>query len=227
MDEHRAIVRRACLAALAVSAALLLGAVLMLIRRHGSDADWTVLGRVVGHRGALLVDASRVVTQAGVLWVLVLVAAAAALPIWRAVGLRAACVPMVALLVASLAAQVLKAWFGRVRPPLALREVTTSGWAFPSGHATNAAALFVSVSLVMVATLARSRRQRVVLIVAGSLAVLLVGSSRLVLGVHWPSDVLAGWALGTAVASAVTFVGLHPLRSAVPVPSSESRTPTD
>ena len=67
---------------------------------------------------------------------------------------------------------------------------------FPSGHATGSAAAY----LTMGALLARFQRQRRLKIYLMSVAVLLtlmIGVSRLYLGVHWPTDVLAGWTLGS------------------------------
>jgi membrane-associated phospholipid phosphatase len=79
--------------------------------------------------------------------------------------------------------------------------------AFPSGHATDAAAFCLAAALTLANTIARQRTTQALLVVAGVLLAGVVGISRLVLGVHWLSDVVAGWALGSAIAVAVT-VGL-------------------
>jgi undecaprenyl-diphosphatase len=65
--------------------------------------------------------------------------------------------------------------------------------AFPSGHSANAMAVWLAVAL-----LAAPERLRVPAVAAALAVALLVGLSRLVLGVHWPSDVAGGWALGAA-----------------------------
>jgi membrane-associated phospholipid phosphatase len=79
----------------------------------------------------------------------------------------------------------LKALVGRARPDAAGRLVEVSSASFPSSHSAGA-------MLTVVAILAVLRPPRAVTIVTLSWP-LLVGLSRLVLGVHWPSDVLAGW----------------------------------
>lgn len=89
----------------------------------------------------------------------------------------------------------LKAVFGRERPLDAVVEAT--GWSFPSGHAFGAMVFYgLLVALVWHAT--RRRDVRVAAVVAGALVVGAVGLSRVALGVHFLSDVAAGWAAGAA-----------------------------
>jgi undecaprenyl-diphosphatase len=78
--------------------------------------------------------------------------------------------------------------------------------AFPSGHATDAAAFFAAASLTLAITIVRRPVARVVLVGTALVLTVLVGVSRLVLAVHWLSDVVAGWALGTAIAVTVLVV---------------------
>jgi undecaprenyl-diphosphatase len=104
---------------------------------------------------------------------------------------------------AGLASSVTKALFERERPPTALHATTVHLAAFPSGHATHAAAFFLAASLTLAITIARHRSTRALLVATGLLLAALVGLSRLVLGVHWLSDIVAGWALGSAIAIAV------------------------
>ena len=103
-----------------------------------------------------------------------------------------------AALVSSTALQWgLKLAFGRPRPDLWLYDVHTSGLSFPSGHATTAAALALVVGF-----LAWRTPYRWAAVIVGALYTALMMLSRVVLGVHYPSDVLAG-AL-TATLSVVT-----------------------
>jgi len=86
---------------------------------------------------------------------------------------------------------VLKAVFGRARP-----EVLDSGYAaffysFPSGHATVAVGFYGALTLILAYRLRGFARWAVV--VGGVSLVLLIGFSRLYLGVHYPTDVLAGY----------------------------------
>ncbi|MES2470793.1 MAG: bifunctional DedA family/phosphatase PAP2 family protein [Patescibacteria group bacterium] len=90
-------------------------------------------------------------------------------------------------------AYTLKAVVGRVRPLTML--VPETGFSFPSGHAT-ASALFFSIIVYLAIQHSRHRIRREVQIVLAVIAAALIGFSRLYIGVHWFSDVVAGYALG-------------------------------
>ena len=111
--------------------------------------------------------------------------------------------PLAALVVAALASSVAKAYFGRSRPPTIVRATTVTSAAFPSGHATDAAACLLAASFVLALAVATRPRDKVLCLLGGLVGAGLVGLSRLVLAVHWFSDVVAGWALGTAIAAIV------------------------
>ncbi|WP_210116310.1 phosphatase PAP2 family protein [Hymenobacter fodinae] len=98
---------------------------------------------------------------------------------------------------------VAKLLLGRVRPALWVSLAPETTPSFPSGHAMGSAALVLTLGLL----LARSR-WRGLLWGLGALFVLGVGVSRLYLGVHYPSDVLAGW-----IASVGWVSGVHLLFS--------------
>ena len=83
------------------------------------------------------------------------------------------------------------------RRPLADRLVFPGDASFPSGHSANAAAAWFALAWILASLVERRALKVVVWSVAG-LVVAIVGVSRLYLGVHWPSDVLAGWAIGAA-----------------------------
>jgi undecaprenyl-diphosphatase len=90
---------------------------------------------------------------------------------------------------------LLKPLVGRARPPFADQLVHPGGASFPSGHAANAAAVWFTVAWA-VASLTTSRAVKVTVWAGAIVIAALVGVSRLYLGVHWPSDVVAGWAIG-------------------------------
>jgi undecaprenyl-diphosphatase len=85
-----------------------------------------------------------------------------------------------------------KYWIGRVRPDLEAHLVVVKTSSFPSGHATSSMIFYTAIALTLTA---RSRWHRVA--VAGAITLsILIGLSRVMLGVHWPSDVVGGWSFG-------------------------------
>lgn len=90
---------------------------------------------------------------------------------------------------------LVKLTIARPRPIPAPNAATEDGFAFPSGHSAHSAAVYLMVAILLVGFL-HTRLSRVFVIVTAFLLVLATGFSRLILGVHSPSDVLAGWLLG-------------------------------
>ncbi|GGR33145.1 phosphatase PAP2 family protein [Deinococcus ruber] len=111
---------------------------------------------------------------------------------------------VVAVLGAALLNGLMKIAFHSPRPELWPRLVQESGASFPSGHSMYSAAFVLAVTLLLWRTPLRWPA-----LVLGVLFSLLVGYSRLVLGVHYPTDVLAGWLTGTAWVLG-TYSLLHP-----------------
>lgn len=170
--------------------------------------DPTGLAWFVDHRSSAAVEMARVVTWLGSASVLVLVTVVAGYVLWRrgwALVLTVA--PVVAGVASVVGASAAKQIFGRPRPPAGLRLVVATEPAFPSGHATSSTAVYLTIALVVAAVLRRPAARVAVVAVAMALAGA-VGLSRLTLGVHWPSDVVAGWALGTLVAVVVSTLGV-------------------
>ncbi|MGC2315856.1 MAG: phosphatase PAP2 family protein, partial [Bradyrhizobium sp.] len=92
---------------------------------------------------------------------------------------------------------LLKLAFARARPDLVTPLTQVSTLSFPSGHAASSAVCYLTLGLMLAQTQA-SRSVRIHLIMTAAILTLLVGVSRIYLGVHYPSDVLAGWCFGTA-----------------------------
>ena len=76
---------------------------------------------------------------------------------------------------------------------------------FPSGHSMNAAVTYLTMAILL-AKLFESTRMKAYLLFIGLLVPFLVGVSRVFVGVHWPTDVVAGWAVGAAWAILCSLV---------------------
>lgn len=92
-----------------------------------------------------------------------------------------------------------KLGFARPRPELVPHGAEVFTHSFPSGHAMLSAVIYLTLG-VMIAATQDDRRIKSYVLSLAVLLTLLVGMSRVYLGVHWPSDVLAGWALGASFA---------------------------
>lgn len=91
----------------------------------------------------------------------------------------------------------LKELFDRPRPELVPHAVQVATQSFPSSHAMMSAATYLTLGALLARTQQR-RRLKGYLLAMAVLLTLLIGTSRVYLGVHWPTDVLAGWWVGAA-----------------------------
>ena len=142
----------------------------------------------------------RDLTSLGSPAVLTLITIAAVSYLWidgkRATALFAA----LSIIGGAVLVSLLKFGFARPRPELVSHLVNVSSFSFPSGHATMAAVTYLTLG-VLLARVQKRRRMKLYVLVVASILVLLVGFTRVYLGVHWPTDVLAGWCIGTAWAA--------------------------
>lgn len=106
---------------------------------------------------------------------------------------------------AQVSTEVLKLFYDRARPDLVPHGSYAYTASFPSGHSTLAAAAFLTTATIL-ASLERRRRAKVFPFAVAVLLIVSIGASRVYLGVHWPTDVLAGWTLGAAWALAARMM---------------------
>jgi undecaprenyl-diphosphatase len=102
---------------------------------------------------------------------------------------------MVASAGGGLLSAALKNVFGRARPSIVPHLVKVSDLSFPSGHSMGAAVIYLTLGALLARFTAR-RRVRIYIIAVSLALTFLVGVTRIYLGVHYPTDVLAGWAAG-------------------------------
>jgi undecaprenyl-diphosphatase len=150
----------------------------------------------VAHRTGWLTALMRTVTWLGSSWVLVPVLVAATIVLLGRRDRRAAAWLWAAFLGAVVLYALAKPLVHRPRPPAVDLIGTAGGLSYPSGHATQAIATWGMLAVVM--STGRSPRARAGLLAVAVVVVLLVGASRVYLGAHWLTDVLAGYALGAA-----------------------------
>lgn len=113
---------------------------------------------------------------------------------------RAALLVALAVVGGALLSQLLKDTFGRPRPELVPHGMHVYSTSFPSGHSMLAAATYLTLAALMTRLQPR-RRLQIYIMALALLITFLVGISRVYLGVHWPTDVLAGWTAGAVWAA--------------------------
>ena len=151
----------------------------LLIFAYAGDHPWAAAAaRWVTELGGMPVLFA--VTGLGAAWLLVRRE-------WRAAALL-----LSVTLTGRLLVSLMKDWTARVRPDAHGHLVPVESLAFPSGHAANATLVWLCLALL----LPTNERGRALAIWGAVWLALAVGLSRVMLGVHWPSDVIGGWAFG-------------------------------
>lgn len=174
-------------------------------RTGGPDFDRAVVAYLVERRADWLTTAMRAASRIGSTIVLVPLAVLIGVGAHRRSRRWTTMVRLAVGLGGSVALyHLVKALVGRARPRVGALVATAAGDAFPSGHATQTAAMAVIVAMAATAlTVSRARKVTAWSTAAG--VALLVSFSRVYLGVHWPTDVMAGCALGALWAVAATM----------------------
>jgi membrane-associated phospholipid phosphatase len=206
---------------------LMLGTLAILVRRVAAiqHVDNSVAGWGYDHRSSASTDGLQAITNlgsmrivVGLALVLVIVDAIRDRNRWSFLFLLAVLVGMEAIMLGT------KGLVGRLRPTLN-PDAATLGPSFPSGHSATAAAFYAAAALILARALRRPLRQ---LVIAAAVAIAVaVAASRVLLDLHWFSDVIGGLSLGWAwfALCAVVFGGrlLRPT-AAAEVASSEAAT---
>jgi undecaprenyl-diphosphatase len=175
--------------------------------------DPSILDWFVDHRTDLLTTGAKWITHLGDPVVVAAVVAGVVIALATRRRTRLALFVLASSLGAAVATTAAKYAVDRVRPPDALWLAPAYGPSFPSGHATQSVACYLAIAVVSV-TMLRPTAARVAVVAAAGAVSLLVGMSRVYLGVHWPSDVLCGWAVATLWLVSLLFVGwLYPRMS--------------
>jgi undecaprenyl-diphosphatase len=152
-------------------------------------------GRLMGP--AWVEGAVRDITALGGVVVLLLLTAAVCGFLWLDRKRRITFAIAAAALSGMLISTLLKNVFQRARPgpDVVPQLVVIDSASFPSGHSMMSAVVYLTLGAIL-ATVAEGRRLKIYCLAVALILTLLVGSSRVLLGVHWPSDVLAGWTAG-------------------------------
>ncbi|WP_294173121.1 phosphatase PAP2 family protein [uncultured Sphingomonas sp.] len=174
------------------SALLLIVLVAGLSGGGGLYGDAAVVGHFVGWRARYPDAAGALIFLTHLGGSAALIPAAAAAALATAARHRPAAIALLATVVGGrLLIELTKMAVGRPRPTLDTHPVYVFSQSFPSGHAGNTMITFGAIALI-----ALPERWRAGGLVAAVTLSLLIGSTRPMLGVHWPSDVVGGWCLG-------------------------------
>jgi len=164
-------------------------AILLSLRTPGDDSDPLGPGWVE--------ELGRDATALGGVGVLTFITLASVVFLILSGKHRAAIFVAAAIASGTLVSVALKLGFGRPRPDLVPHGSIVNSASFPSGHSMLSALVYLTLGALL-ARLQPKRRLKAYVILLSLLVTVGVGISRVYLGVHWPTDVLAGWAAGAA-----------------------------
>jgi membrane-associated phospholipid phosphatase len=178
----------------------------LLVHGAPNGLDRSVLRFVVDNRSSWKTSVAGALTNLGAPVLLLVVAVGLGWAWW---AWRRTPIPLVLLVISWLGAEVLfnvvKLLVDRPRPPIAVATEGFGGLAFPSGHATQAVAVWGMAAALGVLSV-RSHRDQVVVVVLAVAFAIVVGATRVYLGAHWTTDVVGGWLLGALWVMAVLWM---------------------
>ncbi len=198
------------LAVLSVSLFVLIAYWSVIVGDPGpTPGDQTAADIADSIRAGWLTDVAKAITDLGSGWVVLPLAAVAGV----ALALRRRWIELAVLIggVAIIAFMpgAIKGWTERPRPQGG--EVSAPGYSFPSGHAARAT-LYTWLAVTLALRVVPGLTRRSLVIAAGIALTVLIGLTRVYLGVHWLSDVSAGWALGFAgfaMCAVIALIAVH------------------
>lgn len=159
------------------------------------------LGNVTGWKA----DALRDITALGSNTVLIFFAISVAGALAVADEKKKALTFVLAVAIGITVTFLLKAGVNRPRPPLPLQDVSVYTQSFPSAHATVSTLVYFYVAYLLTDFTQRTT-VRVWIYLATTFLVFCIGLSRVLLGVHWPSDIIAGWFAGGSMAAFCFYI---------------------
>lgn len=142
-----------------------------------------------------LMESMRDITALGGVTLLLFITVIGAIVLWAHHRRRQAIVLTLCVGLAQVTSGLFKDVYLRPRPSFAIYGDLPASMSFPSGHSTVSTAIYFILA-VIIASVEPRRSMKALAFGVAALLALLVGISRVYLGVHWPSDVIAGWSLG-------------------------------
>lgn len=168
------------------------------LRADAAQFDASVRAAVHAHASPPLTEASKAITLLGK-YPLPLFAIVLFLFLWRRGLTVLAWFPIAAFVSAAVLLEAAKEIVRRVRPHPWFGIHTPTSWSFPSGHSLDSTTCYLVFAVALMAVV-RRRLPRGFILAAAIALPLMIGFTRVYLGVHWPTDVLAGWVAGFCLA---------------------------
>ena len=172
------------------------GLMALLVSNHSiHHFDRTVINFIQGLESPVMTSFMKLITFLGSSVFIILLSISILFFLYKVLNHRSELILFIAALIGSnILCILLKLFFHRARPDLH-RLIEISGFSFPSGHATNAMTVYGILAFILWRNI-RTKSGRSVLILISLIMILLIGISRIYLGVHFPSDVIAGYFTG-------------------------------